>query len=358
MESHVLCQSCREKNSINFSYCWKCGGKLYLEKKKGPKAQEVDLSLRPEEEADTDFIEKEKVVRPISNNVIPQESSTTLSEPLEIDQKSIVSNKEVEKWRKWFSQQTDKYLELKINKNIFKNMFGSYTKFLQENNIKFLTSFEDLLADLEKTTFVYTVLKNNRGYKITEMNKKGYTSVTREKRNLFKVQESNGSSLGEIKGNLTGSKWKIIGHSEENQATVKFNFKKQKKGGSYESVLAGRIETPFGNLIAGGKMKKIRTSVEGELWNENIKGHFVATECNIKDSDGNHCFSVKCVDQKLNKAQKTGKEYRIVCDPQQLSNPFLITSISVCLIEKYIGKIESYREGPERVVPKTKFRIT
>ena len=230
-------------------------------------------------------------------------------------------------------------------------MFGSYKKFLQENNIEFLTSFEDFLIDLEKTTFVkYTVLKNNRDYKITEMNKKEYTSVTREKRNLFKVQKSNGSSLGEIKWNLTGSKWKIIGHSEENQATVKiksttFNSLLHNSKPWESRVITERIETPFGNLIAEGKMKKIRTSDVFKIpiygWTNKKKGHFVATECNVKDSNGNHCFSVNYVDQESNKAQKTGKEYSIVCDTQQFSDSFLITSISVCLIEKYIGKIES-----------------
>jgi len=56
MESHVLCQSCREKNSINFSYCWKCGGKLSLEKKKSLKAQEIDLPLSLEKKSDIDYL--------------------------------------------------------------------------------------------------------------------------------------------------------------------------------------------------------------------------------------------------------------------------------------------------------------
>ena len=49
------------------------------------------------------------------------------------------------------------------------------------------------------------------------------------------------------------------------------------------------------------------------------------------------------VDQELNKA--SGKEYRIVSDTQQLRNPFLIFSVSVCLIEKFFGRIEPYQEG-------------
>ncbi len=47
-----MCHTCGEKNSTNFSYCWKCGAELTLEPKSPHSSQEPSIQPSTQEKID------------------------------------------------------------------------------------------------------------------------------------------------------------------------------------------------------------------------------------------------------------------------------------------------------------------
>ncbi len=164
---------------------------------------------------------------------------------------------------------------------------------------------------------------------------------------IFEIYSADGRQTGEVRRNLIGSTWKVLGVSEEHQATLRsdwiagFNFyilrySFSKSGWSDSSPYfhEGEIKTPTGTFKARSPVKKVPT---GEY-----KGNYVKIECHVTDSTGNLCFTVIWVDHELN--PKFGKEYRI--DSKGIMSPFLTFIVSVCLVNKFLTSYMSYDYTP------------
>ncbi len=150
---------------------------------------------------------------------------------------------------------------------------------------------------------------------------------------IFTVQNPNGSPIGEIKSNLTGTTWKIIGSSNETLTRIKLRspvlnpFKPMK-------MRTGEMKTPLGSFKAKAPVRDVSTS--------QYKGYYIAIKCSVTDSNGDPCFRVTWVDHESH--PKYGREYRI--DSQGIMSPFLTFAVSGCLIDKFLSRIKSYDHIP------------
>lgn len=170
----------------------------------------------------------------------------------------------------------------------------------------------------------YRILRNEREYRIREMNGQELMTLISGKK-VFRIQSPDGVTMGEIKSlDFRGKKWDILGLSEENQARVIIQ----------SSGYRGKIETPLGTFEARTTTKNVVTGA--------YNGYHVTTEFNVIDSNNNHFLTVTWIDHELN--SKSRKEYRISI--QRSMNLFLIFTISVCIIEKCLGKKRFYNNTP------------
>ncbi len=150
------------------------------------------------------------------------------------------------------------------------------------------------------------------------------------------VQSPDGTQMGEIiKTDSFGNKWKILDPFKEKHASISIYDPSLRISGKYRQLReaqlhTGEVQTTFG-------VYKAEASYQTEKRGE--KRIQKTTECSITDSNDNLSFIVKWLD--FIEYSKSGREYRI--DSYGTLTPFLVCSISICLIERFLTRYREYR---------------
>jgi hypothetical protein len=116
------------------------------------------------------------------------------------------------------------------------------------------------------------------------------------------------------------------------------------KSGQFFGV--GRIRTPFGFFQVRAPIEKVLLINKKEFW--------LSRSCQIMDSHNNQCFTLSRLNPSTPLA--IAKEYRI--DSQDFLSPFLILSISVCLIEKFLSVDEDFENFDIHTEEEIQFKLS
>ncbi|MHA2244781.1 MAG: hypothetical protein ACXADY_07400 [Candidatus Hodarchaeales archaeon] len=340
MELYVVCQNCREKTSTTFSYCQKCGAKLSLVEETTQSSQEIDLPSGTQEKTDIESIEAETLSSSASSDNEKLKLTFTTENPIttyRIDRKVLSTMKTLDVMLLFpliIKMIKRKYVINDMNEREFMNVTGGLL-FLS----KVLIFFWFVLIFLGTNYMFWQAMFGNLNpFLLMIIWGIGITipfviigllfDVF-----IFTVQNADGSPMGEIKSNLTGSSWKILGSSNETLARIKLRsaglnpFKTIK-------MRTGEMKTPLGSFKAEAPVRDVSTSQYK---------YYIATKCYVTDSNGNPCFTLTWEDPASH--PEYGREYRI--DTQGNMTPFLTFTISVCLIDKFMSKIKSYDHTPD-----------
>ncbi|MHA2244782.1 MAG: hypothetical protein ACXADY_07405 [Candidatus Hodarchaeales archaeon] len=371
MEPYIVCKDCGEKTSTNFRYCGKCGAEI-------PKVKKTPQSVQvPSTQEKTNFnsVEEEDFSSSASSDYKELKSTFTTGKPittylysygkpnLTFTSEEPITKVEIERKARRTVNVLDvmliipliikirkgKRVSYEINEREFMNVTGGW-RVLSKFLICFLivvifwgdlTIFWGSLTSdwfwqsLRTGPFIPFIITGllmiiwGVGITIPFVIIGQLFDVS-----IFKVKNPDGSPMGKIKRNLTGTTWKILGSSNETLALIKLpltgiNFLKPRQ------MRTGEIKTPLGSFKAEAQVSSVSTS--------QYKGYYIATNCNVTDSNDNHCFSVTLIDYRSN--PKYGWEY--IIDSQGIMTPFLTFTISVCLIDKFMSKIKSYDHTPD-----------
>ncbi|MHA2244786.1 MAG: zinc ribbon domain-containing protein [Candidatus Hodarchaeales archaeon] len=336
MEPYTVCEKCGEKNSNNFSYCRKCGAELHLVKKINQSAQETVFQSSKKEKTDIDSMEARALSYSASSASHEELKLTVTTEKPNatygIDRKVMSTMNTLEvmlvipliikiKNRKYVINEMKERELMNVTGglrflSIFLLLLWIILIFLGTLTITGNLGSTDLLT---QAIIIWTI-----GISIPFIIIGLLFDVS-----IYTVQNPDGSPMGEIKSNLTGSTWKILGSSNEILALIKLPLTGLNPFESLK-IRTGEIKTPLGSFKAEARVRSEYTS--------QYKGYYLAIKCNVTDSNGNPCFTVTRVES--NSHPKYGGEYRI--DSQGIMSPFLTITVAVCLIDKLLSSIKSF----------------